>query len=106
MDSQTSNQALSIILGLVGPLLVSALKNETWEKWKKLTLVIAVSCACAIFSSWITGDFDTRSFRESVPVVLSVMWASYNYFWENTEINKRLTDVNLVDTATKAVTGS
>jgi|SRR6185369_640 len=83
---------LAILIGFVSPLLISPLKKRAWPKWKKIILVIIVASACSIVSVWLTGDLDAKTFRESVSLVISVSWASYNLLWEKTKINQDITE--------------
>lgn len=87
-------ETISLILGLLTPILVSWLKQKAWQRETKLLLAFTVCCAVAatqvIGDAVITGTLDVASMPTLVAYVFSAAILSYQLHWQRTDLNAKL----------------
>lgn len=74
------------VVGFVLPALVALVNREEWKPWVKGVVAILASVAAGTVTALIAGQFDQKTWVESIGVAFVASQAAYLTWWKNTKI--------------------
>lgn len=84
--------ALAYILGIIMPIVISALKRPDWSRTAKIALAVIVSIVAGFFSAWVSNDlvFSGNRAMANAAVVFAEASTVYTMLLEKTGLEKVL----------------
>lgn len=86
------NELINLIAGLLLPPLISWLKDCRWPAHAKLALSLLLSLLAGGVSAYLDGALNWSDLVSSGAVVFTVATAFYKFWFEQTDLNQRLED--------------
>ena len=83
----TDLQLWLLIIGFVGPLVISFVSRPTLAPWAKIAIQVVYSAIAGAGTAYLSGQFDGRTVISSVLLVLAVTVLSYKGLWKPTGVS-------------------
>lgn len=100
----TREDVMGLLLGLVAPVLISALKNKNWVMWKKMATVGTVSLILSVITIYLTTQqLDAFDVKEMAITMIATAIPAYKLLWEGGKIDQKVTEFNLVTSTKESV---
>jgi uncharacterized membrane protein YfhO len=81
----------SLIVGIVAPLAISAIKRSTWSARTQSLVALAVYIVAALGTALFTGAFTSAGNVLSILMVIFLTgWASYSAVWKPTGVDAKI----------------
>lgn len=83
--------SFDIFLGIIAPLIISALKQKSWSDSTKIALTFGVCIILSVFSMFITSpEWDWYNATQTVGTIFTAAVLMYKGRFETTKLNKEL----------------
>jgi hypothetical protein len=80
----------SLVVGIVAPLAISAIKRSTWSARVQSLVALAVYIVAALGTALFTGVFNGASILTILMVIFLTGWASYSAVWKPTGVDAKI----------------
>lgn len=95
---QFSTELLSLILGYIANIVVSALKKESWSDATKALVTVGVAIVFGIMATYLTGELDSlQDVGGAVAIITASAMVQYKTYFQNSALNKHLEDMDLTE---------
>ena len=84
------NDFIILVFGLLMPLLVSGLKQESWPDWAKVLTSLLLSLVGGAITAAVNGEFALDRVAGSAGVIFTASTVFYKTYFQDTTFNKRL----------------
>lgn len=95
------NDYISLGIGFIAPLLVSAARGKKWSDLQVMLLIFLVAAGLSAGALYLTNSFTSDNLKDSIALILSTMFPTYTLLWEKTGLNKTLKAWNPLSTKPK-----
>lgn len=93
---QFNTELLSLILGLLANITVSALKKESWSDSTKTLITVGVATVFGIVATYFTGELNSlQDVGGAIAIITASAMVQYKTYFQYSALNKRLENVDL-----------
>ena len=80
----------AMVVGVVAPLAISAIKRSRWSARTQSLVALAVYIVAALGTAFFTGVFEGASIVTILMVIFLTGWASYSAVWKPTGVDAKI----------------
>ena len=89
----SNTDTLSIILGFLAPIIISAINQRHWSNEAKLLTAFGICLVLGGGISFLTGELDGKDVMGAVGVTFTAAALFYKLYFKNTKWNEILLDI-------------
>ena len=85
-------EAISLIVGIVIPLVITIIKQAGLERWVNFVITILVCTAAGTATAWACGQLDPANILGSIAAVFAASQAVYAAYWKGSDVEAEVNE--------------
>ena len=85
-------EAISLIVGIVMPLIITIIKQAGLERWVNFAITIIVCAIAGGLTAWACGRLDPANVLGSIAAVFAASQAVYAAYWKGSDIEAEVNE--------------
>jgi membrane associated rhomboid family serine protease len=85
-------EAISLIVGIVMPLVITIIKQAGLERWVNFAITILVCAAAGTLTAWACGQLNPANILGSIAAVFAASQAVYAAYWKGSDVESEVNE--------------